>query len=74
MLGSMATLPLPERFQNIPKLGRIEIEQKRLYDEFRIEVPLIRRAGSPPRWFRISAQIYNSMEEYEYLASAMGTL
>jgi isopenicillin-N epimerase len=69
MLGSMATLPLPERFQGRPRSGKIDAGQLRLYDEFGIEAPFVRvnRRG----YFRISAHLYNSLSEYEYLANAM---
>jgi isopenicillin-N epimerase len=71
MIGSMATLPLPERFQNRRTAAKIDAEQLRLYDEFGIEVPLM-RAGQPVRrYFRVSAQTYNSPAEYEYLAEAI---
>ncbi len=74
MLGSLATLPLPEPFQGIPRTAKIDAEQLRLYDEFGIEVPFV-RAGQPERrFFRISAQIYNSMAEYEYLADSLQSL
>jgi len=71
MLGSMATIPLPQRIQGPARFGKIDAEQLRLYDEFRIEVPF-NRVGQPERrCFRVSAQIYNSPTEYEYLASAL---
>jgi isopenicillin-N epimerase len=74
MLGSMAALPLPPRFQGLPRSERIDPEQQRLYDHFRIEVPLT-RVGSPERrYFRISAHIYNSLPEYEYLGKAFSVL
>ncbi len=71
MLGSMATMPLPEEFQGRPKSGKLDAEQLRLYDEFRIEVPFLRFGLDGRRWFRISAQVYNSAEEYDYLAEAL---
>jgi len=71
MLGSMATIPLPERFQGRPRTGRIDSEQLRLYDKFRIEVPFNRVGKPEKRWFRISAQIYNLLSEYESLAEAL---
>jgi isopenicillin-N epimerase len=74
MLGAMATIPLPEEFQRAPRSGKIDAEQLRLYDEFGIEVPF-NRAGQPEaRYFRVSAQIYNSLADYEYLASALKAL
>jgi len=75
MVGSMATIPLPDPLQcaheHDPACGwqKIEREQLRLYDEFQIEVPLLRLHGR--RWFRISAQLYNSMRDYERLAHAL---
>jgi len=74
MLGAMVTLPLPERFQGLPRTGKIDLEQKRLYDEFGIEVPLVRFGQPGSRWFRVSAQLYNSLADYEYLADALNRL
>ncbi len=74
MLGAMATLPLPEKFQGLPRTGKIDLEQQRLYDEFGIEVPLMRIGQNESRWFRVSAQLYNSLAEYEYLADALNQL
>lgn len=74
MLGAMATLPLPERFQGRPKRGKLDSEQLRLHDEFGIEVPLVRIGRPERRWFRISAQLYNALAEYEYLAEAIEEL
>ena len=74
LLGSMATLPLPERFQGRPKSGKIDVEQFQLYDEFGIEVPLMRFGADGLRCIRVSAQLYNSPAEYDYLAMALGQL
>jgi isopenicillin-N epimerase len=74
MLAFMATLPLPERFQGVPRSGRIDAEQLRLYDQFGIEVPFNRFGSPEKRYFRISAQIYNSLPDYEYLAEALHRL
>jgi isopenicillin-N epimerase len=71
MLGSVATLELPKRFQGVPKSGKLDKEQIRLYDEFQIEVPLFRFGSPERRYFRISAQLYNSPAQYEYLAVAL---
>jgi len=73
MLGAMVTLPLPERFQGRPKSGKIDSEQLRLYDEFQIEVPFFRFGQPSRRYFRISAQLYNSLKDYERLAEALQT-
>jgi isopenicillin-N epimerase len=69
MLGSMATIPLPPRFQNVSFSTRPAPEQARLYDEHQIEVPFVNIGGL--RCFRVSAQLYNSSGEYDYLAAAI---
>ena len=74
LLGSMATIPLPARFQKRKPSGKIDREQLALYDRFGIEVPLSRFSTPSQRWLRISAQIYNSPTEYEFLAAALETL
>jgi isopenicillin-N epimerase len=74
MLGSLATIPLPADFPDAPKPEKIDAEQAELYDRYSIEVPFHRFGQPPRRWIRISAQIYNSMAEYEYLAAALKTM
>jgi isopenicillin-N epimerase len=74
MLGSMATVRLPERFQGRPLNGRFEEEQVRLYRDFGIEAPFLRIAMPSVRYFRVSAQLYNTVEEYEYLAQAIAAV
>jgi isopenicillin-N epimerase len=74
LLGSMATLPLPPRFQGRPKSGRIDPEQRLLYDRFAIEVPFYRFGRPEKRWVRLSAQLYNSLADYEFLAHALASL
>ena len=71
LMAAMATLPLPAHFQSRPRVGKIDPEQLWLYDTARIEVPFF-RAGEPlRRYFRISAQIYNTLGDYEYLAETL---
>jgi isopenicillin-N epimerase len=74
MLGSMAAIPLPSQFQGQPKSEKIDAEQQRLYDEFGIEVPFVRLEQPQRRYFRISAQIYNSLADYDYLAKVLPQL
>jgi isopenicillin-N epimerase len=74
LLGAMATIPLPERFQGKPASGKIDAEQMLLYDRFGIEVPFMRFGQPERRWFRVSAQIYNSPAEYSYLSEALHRL
>lgn len=74
LLGAMATIPLPERFQSAPVSGKIDAEQLELYDRFGIEVPLMRFGQPGRRWLRVSAQLYNSLGEYARLGDAMAAL
>jgi isopenicillin-N epimerase len=74
MLGAMATIPMPARFQGRSRAGKIDAEQLQLYDRFRIEVPFVRMGKPQRRYFRISAELYNSIQEYEYLATALERL
>ncbi len=74
MLGSMAAVPLPKRLQQTAPAGKIDAEQLYLYDAFGIEVPFSRMGAPPRRYCRVSSQIYNSFEEYEFLAQALNCL
>jgi isopenicillin-N epimerase len=75
LLGSMATIELPQRFQGQPKKSKIDPEQLYLYDKYRIEVPFFRHGQTnETRYLRISAHLYNSRSEYEYLARALASL
>lgn len=75
MLGSMASLP-------IPASGRIEAPagasalladplHDQLFDDHRIEVPLLHCPAHPGPMLRISAQLYNHLNDYERLAAAL---
>ena len=69
LLGSMATVRLPpsitERFGDRPFLDLIQ----RLFDEFKVEVPIVEIDDD---WLvRVSAQVYNDIEDYQRLADAI---
>jgi len=68
LIGAMATLRLPLRFQHIDEPAR-EILQQRLYDQFKVEAPLILWDGHA--YVRVSCQIYNTPRDYERLAEAI---
>lgn len=72
MIGSLATISLPEKLQGQPSSGKIDPEQLHLYDRHGIEVPFNRINGK--RYLRVSAQIYNSPADYERLAAAVPKL
>jgi isopenicillin-N epimerase len=63
MLGSLASLPLPN--------GSWQSLYQILYDRFQIQVQIMPWTASPNRLLRISAQLYNQLEDYQYLAAAL---
>jgi isopenicillin-N epimerase len=78
MLGSMASIPLPESERFPPPRAGSELRQDPvhdvLFDEHRIEVPILRNPVDSGRLVRVSAQLYNQREDYEKLASALATI
>lgn len=66
MIGALATVPLPDG-------SYIEL-QDALLEKFKIEVPIVPFPQAPQRLVRISAQIYNTTEQYEYLGKSLLTL
>jgi len=82
MVGSMLSLPVPpnERFPavgndgaNAGALGPDPLHEA-LYDEYGIQVPILRCPAHPERLIRISAQLYNRLEDYAKLADALAAL
>lgn len=69
MIGSIATLPLPDG--PLPAMGQRDPLAIALYDKHRIEVPIVHWPATGRRWIRISAMIYNESTEYERLADAL---
>ncbi len=72
MIGSMVTLPIPAHNLGAP-LGLFREDRlgNRLYKKHKIEVPLMQWPRPGEHKVRISAQLYNSEEEYEALARAL---
>jgi len=77
MIGSIATIILPphdadrrERLMKRPSKYHDAL-QDALLTNWRIQVPVWGLAGKPDRFLRISAQLYNSPAQYEYLARAV---
>lgn len=72
MIGSMASLFLPDSTVPLaPKVLALDATQTRLWDDHRIEVPIVPFPAWPRRLLRISAQIYNDVGDYARLASAL---
>ena len=58
---------LPEKYFN-----NITLLQETLFQKYKIEVPIfVFNKDNPRLWVRIATQVYNSMEQYEYLAEAI---
>jgi isopenicillin-N epimerase len=74
MVGSMATVALPDGFPAEPSPLGLDPLQDRLLFEYGIEVPITPWPRPPHRHVRVSAQLYNSHAEYQRLAEALGAL
>jgi isopenicillin-N epimerase len=66
MLGAMAVVPLPE--------GKASELQVPLRTHYQIEVPIIPFPTPNHRLVRVSAQLYNTLPQYDYLTAALRTL
>lgn len=73
MIGAIAAVPLPSSF-GVPQYGAngIDTLQDWLWENYRIEVPIIPWVSPNQRLIRISAQRYNHIEQYHYLTEALG--
>jgi len=75
MIGSIASFPLPDAEDSTTGgLGGHDLIHRELFDRYQIEIPIFTWPKPPRRVLRISSQIYNSPEEYENLARALGEL
>lgn len=75
MIGSLASVPLPDgEGQGIHELFPFDALQKELFTAYRIEVPVIAWPARPKRILRVSAQVYNTLDQYRYLAEALKEL
>lgn len=76
MIGSLAAIILPPGFarQDEPGDGVFDPLGVRLFHEHQIEVPVFSLSGTGLRLLRISAQIYNRLEDYQRLASVLSGL
>ena len=71
MVGSIASVRLPDSPLTNPKWRQPDPLQPRLFGEWGIEVPIMRWPGAPKRLVRVSAQLYNSRPQYVKLAEAL---
>ncbi|MEH1973557.1 MAG: aminotransferase class V-fold PLP-dependent enzyme [Nostoc sp.] len=67
MIGSMAVVPMPATLEN---RNFMSIHDE-LFDKFGIQVQVMPWPEKPRLLVRISAQIYNTLEQYEYLGRVL---
>jgi isopenicillin-N epimerase len=79
MLGALASIPLPERLLKVASTSGnreyLDPLQQFLSEQMAIEVPIItfNLGDRSQKLLRISAQIYNTQEQYQYLAASLGS-
>lgn len=75
MIGSLASIPLPDGETTSPdSIGDRDPLRRELFDEYRVEVPVIAWPAPPKRLIRLSAQIYNKPGDYEALNGALNKI
>jgi isopenicillin-N epimerase len=76
MIGSLASIPLPDSRGPEPLVGRTQFTrwQNELMARCKVEVPIIPWPSHPHRLVRISAQVYNFMAQYDLLAEGLKEL
>ncbi|MBW4566916.1 MAG: aminotransferase class V-fold PLP-dependent enzyme [Tolypothrix carrinoi HA7290-LM1] len=70
MIGSMAVVPMPEVLESRSFMSL----RDELFDRFGIQVQVVPWQEKPKLLIRVSAQIYNTLEQYEYLGKALKEL
>ena len=71
MVGSLATVVLPDGLTTDIGWRRPDPIQARLFEGWGIEVPIMSWPAPPRRLVRVSAQLYNRREHYTRLAEAL---
>ncbi len=76
MIGSIASFPISDSISDEPPKSPLYLDpwQDELMARHRIEVPLVPWPAPPGRLLRISAQLYNSLPQYELLATGVSEL
>lgn len=73
MLGSLAALPIADAALDAERRPPLFLDslQEQFLSEHAIEAPVMLWPAPPKRLLRISAQLYNSLPQYEQLAAAL---
>ena len=72
MIGSLASIILPDGPTTEIGWRRPDPLQHRLFEGWGIEVPVMSWPAAPRRLIRVSAQLYNRRDHYARLAEALG--
>lgn len=70
-IGSILTLPMPDGEEGFPKFNETPPLKQKLYEKYQIQVPVFMFPKAPKQWLRISAQLYNNLAQYDYLADCL---
>ncbi|MDF1838232.1 MAG: aminotransferase class V-fold PLP-dependent enzyme, partial [Planctomycetota bacterium] len=72
MIGNLAAAPLPELDPDVPT-GPFTPDplHRALWENHRVEIPVFNYPGEPSRLIRLSAQLYNRIENYEAMAAGL---
>ena len=73
MLGTLAALPIKDADMPYSSPLFLDPLQEQLLEDHAMEVPVIPWPRSPKRVFRVSAQLYNSLPQYERLAESLAS-
>jgi isopenicillin-N epimerase len=75
MIGALAAVALPDGEDGPPPRSPLYLDplQETWWREHRIEVPVVPWPARPRRLLRISAQLYNSLPQYERLAALVAS-
>jgi isopenicillin-N epimerase len=76
LIGTLASVPVPDATSAASSKSPLYLDpwQDELMARHRIEVPIIPWPAPPKRLLRISAQLYNSLPQYELLAKGVKEL
>jgi isopenicillin-N epimerase len=75
MIGSLASIPIPDsKAKPLVNKNDIEVLQDKLFNKYKIEVPVCFWPKPPKRLIRVAVQIYNSTEQYKILAYTLKKL
>ena len=71
MFGSMGLIPIPGGLPNQVEWPGLQPLQVVLEEDYRVPIPIVPWPKFDTRFVRISAHLYNTSAQYEYLADAV---